>query len=155
MHFKIMLIIIVVSMSCLFYRQERTHIWFQRVPLQQIWAVGVGLGLGISGKKKFRGRRNWRNKWLFPTEFRLFRGTEILGIPFGTLPRKRKQLGILSRRPKIEANSRNSLPNPSAEEKITRDSVPWNWNRSKLSELPSKSFSRRENSSEFCSVEQK
>ena len=46
MHFKIMLIIIVVSMSCLFYRQERTHICFQKVPvpLQQIWTVGVGRG---------------------------------------------------------------------------------------------------------------
>ncbi len=31
-------------MKCLFYRQERTHIYFQRVPLQQIF-----LGQGICG----------------------------------------------------------------------------------------------------------
>jgi hypothetical protein len=42
---------------------------------------------------------------------------KILGIPFRTLPRKRKQLGIPFRGRKIEANSRNSLPNPSGEEK--------------------------------------
>ncbi len=58
-----------------------------------------------------------RNKWLFPTEFRLFRWTENLGIPFRILPRKRKHLGIPFRRTKIEANSRNSVPNPCAEEK--------------------------------------
>jgi hypothetical protein len=40
-----MLIIILVSMSCLYYRQERTHILFQRGPLLQIWAVGVERGI--------------------------------------------------------------------------------------------------------------
>jgi hypothetical protein len=54
------------------------------------------------------------------------------GIP--TVPRNR--------------NSRNSVPNPSAEENTTRNFVPWNWKRSKLSEFPSKPFSGRENSSE-------
>jgi hypothetical protein len=62
---------------------------------------------------------------------------KILGIPFRTLQRKRKQLGIPFRGTKIEANSRDSLPNPSAEEKhlgipfrgkkreaISRNSVP-------------------------------
>jgi hypothetical protein len=49
-----------------------------------------------------------------------------LGIPFRTLPRKRKQLRILFLKTKIEANSRNSVPNHSAEEKPTRNSVPWN-----------------------------
>jgi hypothetical protein len=34
------------------------------------------VGLAISDKKLFRGRQNRRNKWLIPTEFRLFRGTE-------------------------------------------------------------------------------
>jgi hypothetical protein len=48
-------------------------------------------------------------------------------------------------------NSRNSVPNPSAEEKTTRNSVPRNSNRSKLSELPSEPFSGRENNSEFRS----
>jgi hypothetical protein len=33
------------------------------------------------------------------------------GIPFRTLPRKRKQLGIPFRGTKIEASSRNSVPN--------------------------------------------
>jgi hypothetical protein len=52
------------------------------------------------------------NKWLFPTEFQLFCGTENLGIPFRTLLRKRKQLGIPFRGPKIEINSHNSVPKP-------------------------------------------
>jgi hypothetical protein len=42
---------------------------------------------------------------------------KILGIPFRTLPRKRKQLRIPFRGTKIEANSRDSLPNPLVEEK--------------------------------------
>ncbi len=49
-------------------------------------------------------------------------------------------------------NSRNSVPNPSAEEKTVRNSVPLNKNISKLSEFPSKPFSERENNSEFRSV---
>jgi hypothetical protein len=32
-------------MSCLFYRQERAHILFNRGPLLQIWAVGVERGI--------------------------------------------------------------------------------------------------------------
>jgi hypothetical protein len=52
---------------------------------------------------------------------------------------------------KIEAISRNSLLNPSAEEKTTRNSVPRNSNRSKHSEFPSEPFSGRENNSEFHS----
>ncbi len=47
---------------------------------------------------------------------------KILRIPLRTLPRKRKQLGIPFRRTEIEAQS--SFPNPSAEEKTTRNSVP-------------------------------
>jgi hypothetical protein len=57
-----------------------------------------------------------------------------LGIPFRTLPRKRKKLGIPFRGTKIEAYSQNSALNSSAEEKTTRNSVPWNKNRNKLSE---------------------
>ncbi len=88
----------------------------------------VWVGLGISDKKKFRGDGICRqNKWLFPMEFRLFRGSE---------------------------NPRNSVPNPSAEQKTTRNSVPLEKNRSKLSEFPSEHFSRRENNPEFRSVEQ-
>jgi hypothetical protein len=52
-------------------------------------------------------------------------------------------------------NPRNSVPNPSAEEKTTRNSVPLSKNRSKLSEFPSEHFSGRENNSKFLSVETK
>jgi hypothetical protein len=50
---------------------------------------------------------------------------------------------------------RNSVPNPSAEEKTTRNSVPLNKNRSELPEFPSEHFSGRENNSEFLSVDTK
>jgi hypothetical protein len=49
----------------------------------------------------------------------------------------------------------NSVPNPSAEEKTTRNSVPLNKNRSELLEFPSEHFSGRENNSEFLSVDTK
>ncbi len=65
---------------------------------------------------------------------------KIHGIPFRTLPQKRKQLGIPFHGPKKEANSRNSLPNPSVEEKTTRNSDPCNENRSKLWEFCSEPF---------------
>jgi hypothetical protein len=77
------------------------------------------LGLAISDKKLFRGRRNRRKNWFVPAEFQLFRGTE---------------------------NSRNSVPNHSAEEKNTRNFVTWNKNRSKLSEFCSEPFRGTENS---------
>ncbi len=102
---------------------------------------------------------------------------KTLGIPFQTLPRKRKQLGIPFRGTKIEenswksltnpsaeekqlgipfrgtiieANSWNSLPfqSPSAEEKTTRHSLLWSKNISKFSEFLSKQFRGRENDSE-------
>ncbi len=65
----------------------------------------VDLGLGISDKK------------IIPRKTEL---TEQLVISDGipVVPRNRK--------------SRNSVPNPSAEEKITRNSVPKNQNKSKL-----------------------
>ncbi len=77
------------------------------------------VGLAISDKKLLCGRRNRRNNWFVPPEFRLFRGTE---------------------------NSRNSIPNRSIEEKNARNSVPWNKNRSKLSEFRSEPFRGTENS---------
>ncbi len=49
---------------------------------------------------------------------------------------------------KIEANSRNSVRNPSAEEKTTRNSILWKKNKSKLSECRSEPFRKRENNSE-------
>jgi hypothetical protein len=82
---------------------------------------------------------------------------KTLGIPFQTIPQRRKMFGILCDGIKIGANSQNSVlnhsgrennfefhgtkikantwnsvPNHSAEEKTTRKSVPWNTNRSKL-----------------------
>jgi hypothetical protein len=106
---------------------------------------------GCSAEQKFsefrsepcRGRENTRNSvsWNksrrklseFPSEpfngrenSSEFRSVEHkkrqpLGIPFRTLQRKSKQLGIPFRGTKIEAISRNSLPNHSAEEKITQN----------------------------------
>ncbi len=91
----------------------------------------------------------------FPTEFRLYRRTENLGIPFRTLPRKRKQLGIPFRGTKIEVNFHNSVLNPSAEENTTRNSVPWNQNRCKFLEFRFEPFHGRERNSDFLSEQQK
>ncbi len=69
-----------------------------------------------------------------------FCGTKIeanFGIPFWTLLRKRNKHGTQVRGTKIEANSRNSVQNHSAEEKTTRNSVPWNKNRRILTECHS------------------
>ncbi len=84
------------------------------------------LGLAFPQKKLFRGRRNRRNNWFVPAEFRLFRGTE---------------------------NSRNSVPNRSADEKNARNSLPWNKIRCKRSESRSELFRGRDNNSEFRSSE--
>ncbi len=69
----------------------------------------------------FRGREN-------NSEFRSVeqkqKQTPI--ILFRTLLRKRTQLGIPFRGTKIDANFRNSIPNHSAEESITRNSFPLN-----------------------------
>ncbi len=71
--------------------------------------------------KPFRGREN-------TSEFRSVdqNRSKLSKFPFKPLQRKRKQHGIPFRETEIEAKSRNSLPNPSAEEKTTRNSVPWN-----------------------------
>ncbi len=50
---------------------------------------------------------------------------------------------------KIEANTWNSNPNLSTEEKTARNSVPWNKNRNKLSEFCSEAVSE-----ENCLLEQ-
>ncbi len=60
-------------------------------------------------------------------------------------------LGILYR----GKNSRNSVLYHSAEERTTRNSVPWNKNRSKHLEFCSEPCRGRKNNSEFCSMEQK
>jgi hypothetical protein len=44
---------------------------------------------------------------------------------------------------KIEANSWNSVPNHSAEEKTSRNPVPYNKNKSKFSEFCTEAFRRR------------
>jgi hypothetical protein len=88
---------------------------------------GFRLGLGISDKK------------IIPRKTELTEQMVISdGIP--AVPRNR--------------NSRNSIPNPSAEEKTTGNSVPWNKNRSILAEFSSEPFLGRENNSEFRFVEQ-
>ncbi len=65
------------------------------------------------------------------------------------------QLGILFCETKREANSHNSVPNPSADEDTTRNSIPVNQNRSKISEFRSELFRGGEHNSEFLSVQQK
>ncbi len=117
-----------------------------------------------------------RNKWLFPMEFWLFRGTEnsrnsvsnpstdekttrnsvpwnknrrkLLEFPNEPFSRRETTWNSVPRGTRIEANSWNSLPNPSAEEKTTRNSLPWSKNRSKFSEFLSEPFRGRENDSE-------
>jgi hypothetical protein len=57
---------------------------------------------------------------------------KTLGIPFRTIPWKRKMLRIPFHVTKIEANFKNSILNQSVEEKTTRNFIPWNKNKSKL-----------------------
>jgi hypothetical protein len=76
------------------------------------------------------------------------------------IPRKTElteQMVISDGNPAVPRNrhSRNSVPNPSAEEKTMRNSVPWIKNRSMLAEFRSEPFRGRENRSGFRSVEQK
>ncbi len=79
-------------------------------------------------------------------------GRQCLGLGISDkkiIPRKTElteQMVIYDGIPAVPRNriSRNSVPNPSAEEKTSRNSVPRNRNRSKLSEFPSEHFSGRE-----------
>jgi hypothetical protein len=75
------------------------------------------IGLAISDQKIIPRKTELTDNWFVPAEFRLFRGTE---------------------------NSWNSVQNHFAEEKNVWNSVTWNKNRRKLSELCSKSFHGRE-----------
>ncbi len=68
---------------------------------------------------------------------------KALRIPFRTLPRKGKQLGIPFRWTKKESNSRNSFLNPSAEETATRNSFPQNQNISKTLGIPFQTLQRK------------
>ncbi len=82
------------------------------------------IGLGISDKNKIQWKTELTEQMVISD-----------GIP--AVPRNRI--------------SQNSVPNPSAEEKTTLNSVPRNRYISKLSEFPSEPFSGRENNSEFRS----
>jgi hypothetical protein len=99
------------------------------------------VGLEISDKKNYsREDKNSRNNWFVPAKFRLFHRTDNSR---NYVPNHSAELGILYRETKIEANSRNFLPNYSLEEKTTRNSVPWNKKRRKLSEFRSEAFGGR------------
>jgi hypothetical protein len=73
--------------------------------------------LAISDKKIIPRKTELTDNWFVPAKFRLFLGT---------------------------GNSRNSVQNHSAEEKNVWNSVTWNKNRTKFSELYSKPFRGRE-----------
>ncbi len=109
------------------------------------------VGLPISYKKLFRGRRNRRNNGLFWRNSGCSAEQKILGISLRTVLQRRKMLGILYHRTKLEANAHNSVLNHFAEEKTTRNSVPWNKTISKHLEFRSEPFRGRDNNSEFCS----
>ncbi len=98
--------------------------------------------------KKFHGRWNRRNIWLFPTEFRLFRGTETSqnSVPNPSAEEKTTRNSVPWNKNRSKLS--NSVPNPFPEDKTTQNSVPWNKNRSKLLEFRSKPFRGRENISE-------
>ncbi len=76
---------------------------------------------------------------------------KILGIPFRTVPQRRKILEILYHGTKLEANARNSVLNHSAEEKPIRNFVLWNKNISKHLEFCSEPFRGRDNNLKFRS----
>jgi hypothetical protein len=86
--------------------------------------MGARNRVGSFRQKIVPRKQNGRNNRFIPAEFRLFRGKE---------------------------NSGNSVPNRSAEEKKLRNSVPWNKNRSKLSEFRFKPFRGKETNPEFRS----
>ncbi len=63
------------------------------------------------------------------------------GIHIRIILRNKKMLGIPYRGTKLEANSRHSVPNHFTEEKTTRNTIPWNKNRTNRSELIPRNFS--------------
>jgi hypothetical protein len=126
-------------------------------PLSEQWAwavCGPALGLAISDKNSAEDGIE-RTIDLFRRNSGCSAEQKTLGLLFQTFLQRREMLGILYRGAKIKANSRNSILNHSVEEKTTRNSVPWNKNRSKHLELCSEPFRGRKNNSEFRSEEQK
>jgi hypothetical protein len=97
------------------------------------------VGLAISDEKLFRERPNRRNNWFVLAEFRLFCGTENSRNSTRNCGEKCSEFCYHGT--KIEANSWNSPLNHSTKEKTTRNSVPWNKSRSKLSEFCSEAVS--------------
>jgi hypothetical protein len=79
--------------------------------------------------------------------------SEFCSQPFRGKENNSEFRSVEQKERQIDANSHNSLPKHSAEEKITQNSVLWNKNRSKLSEFPFEPFRGRENNSDFRSVE--
>jgi hypothetical protein len=67
--------------------------------------------LGFSDKKIIFWKTEKTKQWLVPMYSGCSSEEKTLGIPFRTIPRKRKLLRILYRGKKIEANSRDSVPN--------------------------------------------
>ncbi len=104
-------------------------------------------GWQILTKKLFRGRRNRRNNWFVPAEFRLFRGTENSrnSVPNRSAEEKNDRNSV----PWNKIRSKCSVPNHSTKEKKTRNSLPWNKNINKHLEFCSEPFSGRDNNSEF------
>jgi hypothetical protein len=113
-------------------------------------------GWQLPTKKLFRGRRNRRNNWFVPAEFRRSAEQKTLEIPFRTVQQRRRMLGILYPGTKIEENSRISVLNHSADQKTLR--IPFRTvpqrrkmlritflgkNRSKLSEFCSEACLRQ------------
>jgi hypothetical protein len=72
-------------------------------------AVDHKLGLAISNKKLFCGRRNRRNKWLVPADSGCSAEQKTFGILFRTVPQRRKMLGILFRTIPRKRKTRNSV----------------------------------------------
>ncbi len=71
------------------------------------------------------GRRNRRNKWFVPAVPRNRKIPEFRSERFSG---REKMLGIQYPGTNLEANFRNFVPNHSAEEKTTQNSIPWNKN---------------------------
>jgi hypothetical protein len=111
-------------------------------PIQN-WITMSVLGLGISDKKIIPRKTELTEQMVISDGIpavlrnRISRKRKHLGIPFrgteieansrNSIPKpsaEDKQLGIPFRGTEIEANSQHSLPNLSAEEKTTRNSVP-------------------------------
>ncbi len=69
------------------------------------------IGLTISDKNIIPRKTEKTEHWLFRRNS---------GIPFRTVPQRRKMLGILYHGTKLEANAQNSVLNHTTEEKTTR-----------------------------------